>query len=70
MRTIGGVVGGQLGATVLANQTISGSTVPTGSAYSAAFWLGAAIAVCGVVTALAVAPLRGGTPAVAVEPRS
>jgi hypothetical protein len=67
MRTIGGVVGGQLGATVLANKTISGSAVPTGSAYSTAFWLGAAIAVGGVVTALAVAPLRPGAPAVAVE---
>jgi hypothetical protein len=33
--------------------------VPTGSAYSTAFWLGAAIAVCGVATALAVTPLRG-----------
>ncbi|MDP9232756.1 MAG: MFS transporter [Actinomycetota bacterium] len=67
MRTIGGVVGGQLGATVLANKTISGSAVPTGSAYSTAFWLGAAIAVGGVVTALAVAPLRRRAPAVAVE---
>ena len=67
MRTIGGVVGGQLGATVLANKTISGSAVPTGSAYSTAFWLGAAVAVGGVVTALAVAPLRRRAPAVAVE---
>jgi EmrB/QacA subfamily drug resistance transporter len=58
MRTIGGVVGGQLGATVLANKTIPGSSVPTGSAYSTAFWISAVIAVCGVVTALAVAPLR------------
>ena len=45
MRTIGGVVGGQLGATVLANKTIPGTTVPTGSAYSTAFWMGAVIAV-------------------------
>jgi predicted MFS family arabinose efflux permease len=67
MRTIGGVVGGQLGATVLANKTIGRSAVPTGSAYSTAFWLGAAVAICGVVTALAVTPLRGRRPAVAVE---
>ncbi|MGB2875578.1 MAG: MFS transporter [Gaiellaceae bacterium] len=67
MRTIGGVVGGQLGATVLANSTIPGSAVPTGSAYTTAFWLSAAIAVCGVVTALAVAPLRRRRPAVALE---
>jgi hypothetical protein len=58
IRTIGGVAGGQLGATVLAIRTIVRSAVPTGSAYSTAFWLGAAIAVCGVVTALAVTPLR------------
>ena len=60
MRTIGGVVGGQLAAAVLANRTISGSAVPTGSAYSIAFWLSAAIAVCGVATALAVTPRRRG----------
>jgi EmrB/QacA subfamily drug resistance transporter len=58
MRTIGGVVGGQLAAAVLANRTISGGAVPTGSAYSIAFWLSAAIAVCGVATALAVTPRR------------
>jgi EmrB/QacA subfamily drug resistance transporter len=67
MRTIGGVVGGQLAAAVLANRTISGSAVPTGSAYSIAFWLGAAIAVCGVVTALAVTPRRSRRVAVARE---
>lgn len=58
MRTIGGVVGSQLAATVLATRTITGSAVPTGSAYSTAFWLSAAVGVCGVVTALAVTPQR------------
>jgi MFS family permease len=67
MRTIGGVVGGQLAAAVLANRTISGSDVPTGSAYSIAFWLSAAIAVVGVVTALAVTPRRSRRLAVARE---
>jgi predicted MFS family arabinose efflux permease len=60
MRTIGGVVGGQLAAAVLANSTIAGSSVPTGSAYSTAFWISAAVATCGIVTALAVTPHRGG----------
>jgi EmrB/QacA subfamily drug resistance transporter len=54
MRTIGGVVGGQLAATVLANLTIAGTNVPRGAAYTTAFWLSAGIAVCGVATALAV----------------
>jgi EmrB/QacA subfamily drug resistance transporter len=67
MRTIGGVVGGQLGAAVLANSTIPGSAVPTGSAYSTAFWLSAAIAVCGVVTALAVKPRHRRKLAIALE---
>ncbi len=67
MRTIGGVVGGQLAAAVLANRTISGSDVPTGSAYSIAFWLSAAIAVVGVVTALAVTPRRSRRVAVVRE---
>jgi MFS family permease len=67
MRTIGGVVGGQLAAAVLASRTISGSAVPTGSAYSIAFWLCAAIAVFGVVTALAVTPRRSRRVAVARE---
>jgi predicted MFS family arabinose efflux permease len=58
MRLIGGVVGAQLAAAVLANSTIPGTAVPTGSAYSTAFWLSAALAVCGVVTALAVTPRR------------
>jgi EmrB/QacA subfamily drug resistance transporter len=67
MRTIGGVVGGQLAAAVLASRTISGSAVPTSSAYSIAFWLSAAIAVFGVVTALAVTPRRSRRVAVARE---
>jgi predicted anti-sigma-YlaC factor YlaD len=67
LRTFGGVVGGQLAAAVLADRTISGSAVPTGSAYSIAFWLSAAIAVFGVVTALAVTPRRSRRVAVARE---
>jgi EmrB/QacA subfamily drug resistance transporter len=59
MRLIGGVVGSQLAATVLENKTIAGSTVPTGSGYTTAFWLSAAVAVVGVLTALAVTPRRG-----------
>ncbi|HEV3404601.1 MAG TPA: hypothetical protein VG073_09940, partial [Gaiellaceae bacterium] len=58
MRTIGGVVGGQLAATILANVTIAGSSVPRGSAYAYAFWLSAALAFAGVVTAVLVRPSR------------
>jgi EmrB/QacA subfamily drug resistance transporter len=67
MRLIGGVVGSQLAATVLENKTIGGSTVPTGSGYATAFWLSAAVAVVGVLTALAVTPRRRGRLEVAVE---
>jgi EmrB/QacA subfamily drug resistance transporter len=58
LRTIGGVVGGQLAATVLANLTIAGTSVPRGSAYTTAFWLSAAVSLCGVVTAVLVVPRR------------
>jgi hypothetical protein len=53
-------------ATVLETMTIADTTVPTVSAYSTAFWLSAAVAVVGALTALAVTP-RGGRLEVAVE---
>jgi hypothetical protein len=67
LRLIGGGVGSELAATVLANRTIPGTAMPTGSAYSSAFWIGAVIAFCGVVTAITVTPRRRGRFAVALE---
>jgi len=58
MRTIGGVVGGQVGAAILTADTISGTPVPAESAFVAAFWIGAAAALVAAVLALLVTPLR------------
>lgn len=67
MRLVGGVVGSQVAATVLENKTIAGTMVATGSGYSTAFWLSAAAAVVGVVTALAVTPRHRGRLEVVME---
>jgi EmrB/QacA subfamily drug resistance transporter len=58
MRTIGGVVGGQVGAAILTAQTIGRTSVPTESAFTAAFWISAAVATVAVVIALLVTPWR------------
>lgn len=56
----------QLAATVLDNMTIASGAVPTACAYTTAFWIGAVVAVFGVVTALAVTPWRRGRVAMAM----
>jgi EmrB/QacA subfamily drug resistance transporter len=58
MRTIGGVVGGQAGAAILAADTIGGGIVPAESAYTTAFAIAAGVAAVAVVIALFVTPLR------------
>jgi MFS family permease len=58
MRTIGGVVGGQIAATVLASRTIGGTAVPTEWGYSTAFWLAAVAAILAVCTSFAVTGRR------------
>lgn len=58
-RTVGGVVGGQLCAAILAGSTIAGTVAPTSSAFAAAFWLTAAIGAAGALTALTVTPRAG-----------
>jgi EmrB/QacA subfamily drug resistance transporter len=60
MRTIGSVVGGQVGAAIVSADTISGTHVPAESAFVAAFWVSAAIAVIGAVLARFI-PSRGST---------
>ena len=44
MRTVGGVIGGQLLAVILTSNTIAGTDVPAESAYTTMFWLCAAAA--------------------------
>jgi FtsH-binding integral membrane protein len=56
MRTVGGVVGGQLAAAVIAGSVVAGTTAPKESGYTTAFWFAAAAAALGIVAALAVSP--------------
>jgi hypothetical protein len=60
MRTIGSVIGGQVGAAIVSADTIGGSHVPAESAFIAAFWVSAAIAIVGAVLARFI-PSHGST---------
>jgi EmrB/QacA subfamily drug resistance transporter len=51
MRTIGSVIGGQVGAAIVSADTIAGTHVPAESAFVAAFWVSAGIAIIGAVLA-------------------
>jgi EmrB/QacA subfamily drug resistance transporter len=51
MRTIGSVIGGQVGAAIVSADTIAGTHVPAESAFVAAFWISAGIAIIGAVLA-------------------
>ena len=60
MRTVGAVIGGQVGAAIVSADTIGRSSVPAESAFIAAFWVSAVIAVVGAVLARFI-PSRGST---------
>jgi EmrB/QacA subfamily drug resistance transporter len=47
MRTIGSVIGGQVGAAIVSADTIGHTRIPAESAYVAAFWVSAAVALVG-----------------------
>jgi MFS family permease len=47
MRTVGSVIGGQVGAAIVSADTIARSKVPAESAFVAAFWISAAVALGG-----------------------
>ncbi|MEU6477517.1 MFS transporter [Streptomyces sp. NPDC047017] len=51
-RTVGGAVGSQLAAAVLASRTITGTALPAGSGFTLAFWIATGIAAAGAVYAL------------------
>jgi CBS domain containing-hemolysin-like protein len=57
MRTIGGVLGAQVGAAILSANTIPGTTVPKESAFTDAFWIAAAAAAVAAGIAIFVTPL-------------
>jgi EmrB/QacA subfamily drug resistance transporter len=65
MRTIGSVIGGQVGAAIVSADTIGGSRVPAESAFVAAFWVSAAIAVVGAVLARFIPSRRSTVPVLA-----
>jgi EmrB/QacA subfamily drug resistance transporter len=47
MRTVGSVIGGQVGAAIVSADTLARSKVPAESAFVAAFWISAAVALGG-----------------------
>jgi len=47
MRTVGSVLGGQVGAAIVSADTITHTHVPAESAFVAAFWVSAAVAIVG-----------------------
>jgi hypothetical protein len=55
---VGGVIGAQIGAAILAASAVGGGEVPAESGYATAFWVGAVAALIGAVTASLVAPWR------------
>jgi EmrB/QacA subfamily drug resistance transporter len=57
MRTVGSVIGGQVGAAIATADTITHTHVPAESAYVAAFWVSAAVALVGAIVARFI-PLR------------
>ncbi|HEV3478520.1 MAG TPA: MFS transporter [Gaiellaceae bacterium] len=57
MRTVGGVIGGQAGAAILTAKTIGDTPVPAESAFTTAFWIGAAASAVAVLVALMITPI-------------
>jgi EmrB/QacA subfamily drug resistance transporter len=58
MRSVGGVVGGQVGAALVSSWVIAGTAVPAETGYTAAFAVSAVAALAGVGIALLIAPGR------------
>jgi hypothetical protein len=54
MRTVGGVIGGEVGAAILTAHLIPGTSVPSLHGYEVAFGIAAAAAFVGVVAAVLV----------------
>jgi|GEM_PF-3691359 len=61
MRTVGGVVGGQMGAALLSAYTISGTSVPSATAFELTFGIGACVALLGAALAAVVTGSREDT---------
>jgi hypothetical protein len=62
VRTVGGVIGGQVVTAILAADTIAGTSIPAESAFTAAFAIAGAGSAIAVVVALLGAPRRSRAP--------
>jgi hypothetical protein len=58
MRTVGGVIGGQVGAAILTAETLGSSTIPAESAFTLAFVAATIAAAAGAILSLFVTPFR------------
>jgi hypothetical protein len=58
MRTVGGVVGGQVGAALLAAHTLRGTDVPSVDGFTIAFGIAAVVALIGAGVAVFITPPR------------
>jgi MFS family permease len=67
MRTVGSVIGGQVGAAIVSADTIAGTHIPAESAYVAAFWVSAAVALTGAGLARLIPSARHSTQLVAAD---
>jgi hypothetical protein len=56
MRTVGGVVGGQVGAALLAAHTLRGTDVPSADGFTIAFGIAAVVALIGAGVAVFITP--------------
>lgn len=61
VRTVGSVIGSQVAVTLLAGKTITGTSIPSESGFSASLWLGAGAALIATVLALGISSRRRGT---------
>jgi EmrB/QacA subfamily drug resistance transporter len=61
MRTVGSVIGGQVGAAIVSADTIGHTRVPAESAFVAAFWVSAVVALVGAGVARAIPERRHAT---------
>jgi basic membrane lipoprotein Med (substrate-binding protein (PBP1-ABC) superfamily) len=58
MRTVGGVIGGQVGAALLTAHTIPGTPIPSVDGFEIAFALGAIAAFVGAIVSLFIVTSR------------
>lgn len=58
IRTVGGVIGAQVAAVLLASHTVAGTSIPAEAAFTDAFWLSVVAGLAGVVAAILIGKPR------------